>query len=334
MYEQSTQFLYLHKYLIGGATTFTAHLIHRMMNNKPVILRVGNANRSEKKLRKFGYGLVYQNVASDVVYKTKYPFITVYKENYFHLISKLNEKRKNFDDITLVIHDHRDISGSSLPYVKKWKLITIRKTVQHYLKNKFDLDSLFLPHPFYTYPVITKKVPTDAVSISRISFEKNTDIILRANKLLNDNQSIKLYGCLSRIYVHHFLGGQNGDFTKYYYGQFEKSFSTLSKILAEAKFVVDLSVLKHDGGGTQYTFLEAIHNGCALILHRNWLKNNDVKEEYCDFREGYNCFAVEDEKELSDLVKKNPDTSRIVKNAKKLIKRHANVDWSFLLKKD
>jgi hypothetical protein len=126
LYGQSTQFLYLHKYLVGGATTFTAHLIHRMMNNKPVILRVGNANRSEKKLREFGYGLVYQNVTSDTVYKIKYPFITFYKENYFHLISKLNEKRKNFDDITLVIHDHSDISKLSLPYVKKWKLITIR----------------------------------------------------------------------------------------------------------------------------------------------------------------------------------------------------------------
>ena len=182
--------------------------------------------------------------------------------------------------------------------------------------------------------MLPRKYPTDVVSISRISFEKNTDIILRVNKLLNDNQYIKLYGCLSRIYVHHFLGGKNGDFSRYYYGQFEKSFSALSEILAEAKFVVDLSVLKHDGGGTQYTFLEAIHNGCALILHRNWLKNKDVKEEYCDFREGYNCFAIEDERELADLIKRNPDTTRIVKNAKKLLKRHANVDWSFLLKSD
>jgi hypothetical protein len=90
---QSTQFLYLHKYLVGGATTFTAHLIHRMMNNKPIILRPGNANRSEKKLREFGYGLAYQNVTSDVIYKIKYPFITLYKENHFHLISELRKEK-------------------------------------------------------------------------------------------------------------------------------------------------------------------------------------------------------------------------------------------------
>ncbi len=50
------------------------------------------------------------------------------------------------------------------------------------------------------------------------------------------------------MYVHNFLGGFQGDFGKYFYGMFDKSFSTLSEILAEATFVVDLSVLKHDGG--------------------------------------------------------------------------------------
>ena len=36
---------------------------------------------------------------------------------------------------------------------------------------------------------------------------------------------------------------------------FDKSFSTLSEILAETKFVVDLSILKHDGG---------VHNTLSL----------------------------------------------------------------------
>jgi hypothetical protein len=43
----------------------------------------------------------------------------------------------------------------------------------------------------------------------------------------------------------------------------------MSEILAEAKFVVDLSVLKHDGGSKQYTFLEAIRNDCGVILYIN-----------------------------------------------------------------
>ena len=74
------------------------------------------------------------------------------------------------------------------------------------------------------------------------------------------------------MYVHSFLGGFQGDFSKYFCGMFGKSFSILSEIRVEAKFVVDLSILRHDGGGTQYTFLEAIHNNCALILHRKWIE--------------------------------------------------------------
>jgi hypothetical protein len=91
----------------------------------------------------------------------------------------------------------------------------------------------------------------------------------------------------------------------------------LHSILAGAKFVVDLSVLKHDAGGTQYTFLEAIHNGFALIIHRNWLKNKYVKEEYCDFIEGYNCFAVEDER----VIRFNKKESRYIKDCQKLLCR-------------
>jgi hypothetical protein len=334
--EEKTQFLYLHRYFYGGATTFAAHLLYRLAAsssskpNYPIIIRVGKGNRSERKVRDFGYGLQYQNVSLDIINKIKYPFITLFKDYYLHVLPKLYEGRYS-ENVVLVIHDHRDISKDMLTYVKKWKLVTIRKTVQEYLKYKYDLDSLFLYHPFYPYPVFTTTTPRKgAVSISRISFEKNTDIILKANRLLDESQSVKLYGCPSRMYVHIFLGGQKGDFHKYYCGKFERSFSVLSNILAQAKFVVDLTSLKHDGGGTQYTFLEAIHNGCALVLHRDWIDNRNVKPEYRDFKEGYNCFAVDNESELADLITKDPDTTKIVQNAKKLMHRHINVDWSFL----
>ena len=115
---------------------------------------------------------------------------------------------------------------------------------------------------------------------------------------------------------------------------FDKSFSILSEILAKAKFVVDLSILKHDGGRTQYTFLEAIHNDCALILHRKWIQggHGDIKPEYRNFKEGYNCFAVDSEKELAELLRRNPDTTKVVENSKALLKRHVNVSRSHLLK--
>ena len=67
MNDHATQFLYLYKYFFG-ATTFTAHLIHKLRKEKArVILRAGNSQRSEKRLREFGYGLFSQNVSSDII---------------------------------------------------------------------------------------------------------------------------------------------------------------------------------------------------------------------------------------------------------------------------
>lgn len=346
-FNKETQFLYLHKYLYGGGTTFAAHLLHQTGYSKKnnVIFRV--TKRTESKLREFGYGLHYQNISIDSINKIRLPFITLFKETHFNALDRLNERENRSDSNNnnndssgiLVVHDHRDISDKIVPHLAGWKLVTIRRTVQNYLQSKYGLPSLFLYHPFYPYPIITISNQSErkgAVSISRISFEKNIDMIIRANKILQDQQHhlIKLYGCPSRMYVHLYLGGYNSDFNKYYCGMFNKSFSTLSSILAQAKFVIDLSVLKHDGGGTQYTFLEAIHNGCALILHRKWLENDYVNPDYCDFKEGYNCLAADNENELADIIKKDPDTSKIVENAKKLMVRHIKSDWSHLLQID
>jgi hypothetical protein len=345
---EETRFIYLHRYLYGGVTTFTAHLIHRLgisndYRNKDdswitqipyanTILRCGKI--SEKKLRVFGYGLHYQNVSPAVLSKIGYPFLTIFKERYFfHTLFKLSESHiDRSKDITLVVHDHRDISERTTPYIKNWTLVAIRRTVQDYMQKRYGLDCAFLYHPFYPYPIVRKSKRKGAISISRISFEKNTDMIIKANKILNKCEPIKLYGCPSRVYVRHFLGGFQGDFSKYFCGMFDKSFSILSEILAGAKFVVDLSVLKNDGGGTQYTFLEAIHNDCALILHRKWIEGSGIKPEYCDFKEDYNCFAVENEKELAELIQRDPDTTKIVANSKALVQRHVEVDWSPLLR--
>src|ERR1700739_2744911 len=100
------QFLYLHKYFYGGATTFTAHLLHSLQAER--IARIGK--RSETNLRQFGYGLHYQNVSiNDVLDSTERPFfITIFKENYLPVIIRLNDE--DSDKNILVIHDHRDIS--------------------------------------------------------------------------------------------------------------------------------------------------------------------------------------------------------------------------------
>ena len=39
-------------------------------------------------------------------------------------------------------------------------------------------------------------------------------------------------------------------------------------LLDNCAFVVDMSIIKGDGGGTQYTFLEAIYHDCYSLILR------------------------------------------------------------------
>jgi hypothetical protein len=68
-----------------------------------------------------------------------------------------------------------------------------------------------------------------------------------------------------------------------------------------------MSTIKNDGGGTQYTFLEAEYHGCGLILHKNWCNvANSV------YKHGINCYAVSNEQELIDALKQKMLTSNLI----------------------
>ena len=327
--ERQRQYFFIaDNYLYGGCVTFTAHLMHLL--GRKWFRRI--TNRFEKKFREFGYGIRYQNVTPRALDYAENPFITDMFKN-FHVLERMKRT-----DITIVIHDATEISKENEPYLKYWNIICIRKALQQYLKEKYGLSPKFLYHPFYPYLIkknnnnanhdYSDRHRTYAVSISRTDKDKNTDIILKANKLiaLKNNSiedTIKIHGPYNPLYVRPF-GEQ--EFKQYYYGTFDRSFEAVSNILNNAKFVIDLTILPNDGGGTQYTFLEAIHHNAALIINRKWI--DDVDSKYCDFKEGYNCFAVSSGKELAEIIlSKNIDTTKIVNNARKLMDRHTNSNW-------
>ena len=321
---QHPQFFFLSDYMFGGCQTFTAHLLRAL--NRSSVMRVNVRGRSsEGRLRDFGYGIKYQTVPLNFLDSIQRPFIT---DMFGH--PKLLESLDR-DDITIVIHDPGEISRYNQRYLKKWNIITIRKSMQHFMKKKFNVETTFLYHPFYQYNTgfdsnccyddnnIVQK--DRAVSISRIDFLKNTDIILNANKSVR-RLCVDIYGWANGRYVASALDCIA--FKKSYKGKFEKSFAVMTKILRPAKFMIDLSQLPMDGGGTQYTFLNAIYHNCAIILNRRWIE--DISPEFCDFKEGINCYAVSNGPELAELLDSAIDTSKIVRNARKLLDRHTNVE--------
>ena len=112
--------------------------------------------------------------------------------------------------------------------------------MQSFLQENFGIESQVLCHPFHAYPISdSAQHPSqrkEAISISRVDFQKNIEIMLEANKTPKD--SIKIYGWVNMKYASEKL--EPIAFSKYYQGKYNKSFSAISKILSKTKFMVDL----------------------------------------------------------------------------------------------
>ena len=272
--------------------------------------------KAESHKRQFGYGVEYQNVAEPP--ETGRHLITaIDRTGYKHLDA--------FPDGTMiVIHDPTEVIGTRaaelVEHLPRFKIITIRKSVQRLLKERFGLASKFLIHPFYAYPFKRAAAPSRAVSVSRLDYDKHIDIILRANKMLPAAKQVDIYGAVNRLYVYKELGGLG--LKKHYKGQMERSFEALAEALTDAKYVVDMSYYKHDGGGSQYTFLEAIYAGAALVLHSKWVE--DYETEFVD---GKNCFVVDGPEDLAELLGAAPATRGVATAARRLLEPHLRVDW-------
>ena len=304
---------YLAKPIYGGWVTFTSHLsLQKDLN----IYKI--TKRTEKKERNFGYNCRYKNISQEDICKYDNIIITAIDKHYYKYLSYFPE------NTILVIHDPTELKNKDNPLIKdklieKFKIVTIRNTVYNYLKDKFNLNSNFIYHPFYKYPINNnlKCINNYAISISRIDFDKNIDIILKANYILPEEKKIQIYGAENRLYVHHKL--KTLDFDKYWKGKYDKNLQITyngDNLLKNTKYLVDLSTIKNDGGGTQYTFLDGIYNNCVLILNKQWINKGNL------FIHKYNCICVEDEKQLADFLKNditNSEYNIILNNSKKIL---------------
>ena len=321
--KSSKNIVYLAKPIYGGWVTFTAHMSKKY--NYPIHKITKN---SEKKKRDFGYDCEYHNLKITDILKLDNIIITAVDKHYWAYL--------NFfpDDTEIVIHDPTECkvskTGNPLvqavdgqdPILSKLRVITIRESVQEYLIQNFKIQSQFMRHPFYEYSKDQKEgLGYKNVSISRIDFDKNTDIILKANQLIKDQKDhVYLFGAENRIYIHHKLNDLN--VRDYWKGKFPKYLSPTyenKSILRDAKFMIDMSIIKQDGGGTQYTFLEAIYEDCILILHNEWISKGSL------FKSGVNCLGVSNEEELASILNNDIDedlTNLILQNSKKIVEDH------------
>ena len=324
---QNKNLLYLAKPIYGGWISFTAHLSKKY--NYPIFKIT---KKTEKNKRNYGYDCSYQNMCITDIMKLDNLLITAVDKHYWEYLKFFPK------DTEIVIHDPTECKKTKdinplieskegiEPLLSLFKVKTIRQSVQEYLLKNFNFKSEFLVHPFYEYDKIDKGLKYKNVSISRIDFDKNTDIILKANQLIdNDDKKIYLFGAENRIYVHHKLKSLNID--EYWKGKFQKDFEPKyenKSILKDATYMIDMSIIKGDGGGTQYTFLEAIYQDCILVLHNEWINKGTL------FRSGYNCIGVSNEEELANFINKDLkliEREKIIMNSKKILEDHFKIQW-------
>lgn len=324
--------VYLAKPVYGGWVTFTGHLSKKY--NYPIHKLTKNTENGE---RDFGYECMYRNMALHDLIALPNLLICAVDKHFWDVLQYFPK------GTGIVIHDPTECKSSKEgnPLVqasargshllKEFKVYVIRESVKDYLSQTFDIQATFLHHPFCETAVgpTMKGLPFKNVSVARLDFDKHTDLLLKANALLNErdkNAHIHLFGAENRLYVYHKLRDLRvqdywlGKFAKTMIPQYQEGVS----ILKDADYMIDLSVIKGDGGGTQYTFLEAIHQDCVLILHNEWINAGST------FRSGVNCIGVSDERELATFLEtglSKKGRQLILRNARSLMKDHVDVVW-------
>ena len=313
--------VYMAKPIYGGWVTMTAHL--SLKYDYPLYKIT---KRTEKNNRNFGYSVKYQNMNIEEILKLDNILITALDKHYYEYLDMFP------DNTNIIMHDPNDYKNKDvLNFLKRCNVFTIRESVENHLQEIHNIKSIFKYHPFYEYDknFYKNNINDNCISISRIDFDKHTDIILKANPLINDDcNKIQIYGKENRLYVNFKLNDLN--FTEYWKGKYDKTLPMSydgRDMLNNCKYVIDMSIIKNDGGGTQYTFLEAIYHDCILILHKEWVEKGEL------FKDKHNCYVIGYteciEQELADIInKKNIELDDIIlKNSKEIMLDNINVSW-------
>jgi len=297
---------YLSPNSTGGWVTFTAHLANSLAIEGEEVNLYKVGKNTEAFARPFGYGLHYRNLSRDdaiAIARRQPSIIVAVQKNYNEIACGLIAHGAK-----VVLHDPTELSAglAGARLTDPW---VIRKAVQRRVPG-----SVFIRHPYVRRPAPAKTPKKrGAVSISRIDFDKHTDMILDANRL---GAKIDIRGFENRLYTKFKIMPNYPEWEQSVV-HYPRGIDTAYELLLGAKFMVDMSVIKGDGGGTQYTFLEAWDAGAVPVINERWPRKGD------DMNPHLNCKAVVTPKEIKDVVRRQSDMSSFVAAGEKQLKKHA-----------
>lgn len=307
----------------GGTITYVAHLYHalKMVGCKPMIYKAGKVPSKEKE---FGYDCKYRTAPIDYVVQDS-------RDGHMHIAACVGQFEHDVSELlgygaTITVHDPNDLGNfKCLDFTTSSNIVIIRPNNTSICPN-----ATFIPHPFVRHYKQTPNQgnrPRFAVTLSRLGAIKRTKWILEANRLLPEDRQIWLRGYDDRFFTFNAFvrSGKYPEFMQDAHraeGEkmgFPKQLGAAQTVARQAKWLVDLTHIKGDGGGTQYAFLEAIDAGCALIINKAWLRPDGI------WHPGRNCMAVGSAEELAELLASNAaNTDRVLlaNAAQKILPNH------------
>jgi hypothetical protein len=296
--------LYATKVNLGGWATFTVHLYHLLKNAGHDVYLYKVGNRTEGFQRPFAdHGIDYQNYSAahlaDLSVQKQYCIIAALGKHYADAVQPLLAAGAG-----IVVHDTAE-STNRMDVKMPW---VIRKS----LRPLFD-NAVFIRHPYVPQTDLRRdmtpmKNRSGYVATSRVDFDKNTRMILDANRL---GAGVDIVGFENRLYTRFKICPDYPEWVQSK-GDHPRSGVASFERLTKARGMVDLTDIKGDGGGTQYTFLEAWDAGCVPIIGSWWIKAGD------DMKPMTNCFTVGSAEELVKLTKRWPVTARDLVEAGRL----------------
>ena len=284
--------LYATKVNLGGWATFTVHLYHllRAAGHDVQLLKFGN--NTETFTRPFGnHGVHYRNIAPDQMGNEFVGCLNIVAALGKHYVAAVGPLL-NMSNTGIVVHDTAE-STNRMDIRRPW---VIRKA----LAPLFS-DSVFIRHPYMPHYDISEAGPPlpmakrrGLVATSRVDFDKNTTMILDANRL---GANVDIVGFENRLYTKFKVMPNYPEWVQSP-GTHPRSGEASFQRLVSARAMVDLTDIKGDGGGTQYTFLEAWDAGAVPVIGAWWYRVKD------DMVPAQNCLIVEDAVGLAALAKK------------------------------
>ena len=312
----------------GGVPVFIAHLCMSLeqMGYAPRIIRIAKKDHLSPKEFTHGQQVLYMSLESCKALAETAPSILctptssgVSKEKFDPSIALFCEDY----DVPVIIHDIAEFYPDVLERAKQGRIrvLCIRERVREQLKA-LGVEATFMPHPYVSFTGYATDLTSRwrGVGATRVDFRKKTAILVEANKLqrVADGPRVQLYGALNRMYAHHVLDKVDRDWRVNYHGDFEPTAWAAVLLYSRHQLAFDLTVIKGDGDGTQYSFLEAIDAGCVLVLHKEWIRTGKG-----EMRPGVNCLTVETPEEVATLLTSQKQYEEISERASHVLDVHS-----------